>query len=162
MKIAHIGRVRGGDCDAREVMRVLVVEARPEFRRFARLMLGTTPYRLDEAASGEELARKLRAGSYTAILLEVRLPDLTPREVLETVRRLGGRARVLLWTTMTEPQLAELTREPVGEVLVKDCGRVGLIAAVCQVVEAQRRLLERTRTLPPSLPLSSVPPPPAA
>jgi CheY-like chemotaxis protein len=65
---------------------VLVVEDEPRIRKLARVNLVARGFRVLEAANGRDGLDQIRAERPSVVLLDVRLPDITGWEVLETVQ----------------------------------------------------------------------------
>jgi PAS domain S-box-containing protein len=78
--------------------RVLLVEDEPTLRMFAAEALTTANYAVDQAATGAEALARVRAarGRYDAIVLDVRLPDLTGDAVATELRAMHVDMPILL------------------------------------------------------------------
>jgi len=79
-------------------MRVLVVEDYPPLARSLVQGLRETRYAVDLATDGEEAIGLLEAATYDAVILDLMLPRLGGREVLERIRRAGNPTAVLVLT----------------------------------------------------------------
>ncbi len=66
--------------------RILLVDDEPLMIKGLKRTLEQDGYETDSAADGEEALRKLAAGSYDLVLLDVMLPKLSGIEVCQTVR----------------------------------------------------------------------------
>jgi two-component system copper resistance phosphate regulon response regulator CusR len=79
-------------------MRVLVVEDYPPLARSLVQGLRETRYAVDLAVDGEEAIGLVEAATYDAVILDLMLPRLGGREVLERIRRAGNPTAVLVLT----------------------------------------------------------------
>jgi DNA-binding response OmpR family regulator len=79
-------------------MRVLVVEDYPPLARSLVQGLQETRYAVDLAVDGEEAIGLLQAATYDAVILDLMLPRLGGREVLERARRAGNPTAILVLT----------------------------------------------------------------
>jgi DNA-binding NarL/FixJ family response regulator len=78
---------------------VLIVDDHPTFRRFARRMLAETGFDVvGEAADGESAIRAARVLRPAAVLLDVRLPDMSGLEVAARLA-VGDEAPVVVLTS---------------------------------------------------------------
>jgi two-component system KDP operon response regulator KdpE len=61
---------------------VLIIEDEPAIRRFLRVSLGESSYRVIEAGSGQEGMRRLRLDRPDIIVLDLGLPDMDGLDVI--------------------------------------------------------------------------------
>ena len=87
---AAAGRLKG--------LRVLVVDGDDRVRRSAHAMLGRFGCQVETARSGQEALAMARVGSYDAILVDIRLPDLSGYEAYRRLRDAQPQARMVLLT----------------------------------------------------------------
>ena len=66
---------------------VLIIEDEPAIRRFLRVSLGESGYRVIEAGSGEEAMRRLRLDRADIIVLDLGLPDVDGLDVIREIRQ---------------------------------------------------------------------------
>jgi two-component system KDP operon response regulator KdpE len=67
-------------------IRILVVDDEPQIQRLLRTSLGAHDYDVEPALTGEEASRKLRAGVFDLVILDLGLPDKSGLELLEAAR----------------------------------------------------------------------------
>jgi CheY-like chemotaxis protein len=79
-------------------MRVLVVDSDDRIRRSAHALLGRFGCQVETARSGQEALAMAHVGSYDAILVDIRLPDLSGYEAYRRLRDAVPQARVVLIT----------------------------------------------------------------
>jgi len=79
-------------------MRLLVVEDDPEMSRTAAEYLRRTGYAVDAVQDGASALRALRSAPYDAVILDVRLPDISGFEICRQLRLMGLQTRVLMAT----------------------------------------------------------------
>lgn len=66
---------------------VLIIEDEPAIRRFLRVSLGESGYRVIEAGSGQEGMRRLRLDRPDIIVLDLGLPDIDGLDVIREIRQ---------------------------------------------------------------------------
>ncbi|MDZ7630660.1 MAG: response regulator transcription factor [Gemmatimonadaceae bacterium] len=79
-------------------MRLLLVEDDPEMSRTAAEYLRRTGFSVDAVQDGSSALRALRLNPYDAVVLDVRLPDISGFDVCRQLRQMGSEARVLMAT----------------------------------------------------------------
>jgi two-component system, OmpR family, copper resistance phosphate regulon response regulator CusR len=79
-------------------MRLLLVEDDPEMSRLAAEYLRRTGFSVDAVHDGATAMRSLRMNTYDAVILDVRLPDMSGFEICRQLRQMGSEARVLMAT----------------------------------------------------------------
>lgn len=101
--------------------RILVVEDDDKISLLAQLLLRREGWEVDAAADGAEALRKIRAGNYAVIVLDLMLPVVNGFEVLQELSALrrGMLARVIVLTAASEATLAHFDRTSVAEVIRK-------------------------------------------
>ena len=66
---------------------VLIIEDDPAIRRFLRVSLAESGYRVIEAGSGQQAMRRLRLDRPDIIILDLGLPDIDGLDVIREIRR---------------------------------------------------------------------------
>jgi two-component system, OmpR family, KDP operon response regulator KdpE len=66
---------------------VLIIEDEPAIRRFLRVSLVASGYRVSEAGSGQEAMRRLRLDRPDIIVLDLGLPDIDGLDVIREIRQ---------------------------------------------------------------------------
>ncbi len=79
-------------------MRILVVEDERKVASFLARALRESAYAVDVAVRGEQALQLVQGNAYDAILLDVRLPDLSGIEVCRRLRQWGVEAPILMLT----------------------------------------------------------------
>jgi CheY-like chemotaxis protein len=80
-------------------MRVLVVDNDDRIRRSAHALLGRFGCQVETARTGQEALAMARVGTYDAILVDIRLPDVGGYEAYRQLRAAQPQARMVLLTT---------------------------------------------------------------
>jgi CheY-like chemotaxis protein/PAS domain-containing protein len=79
-------------------LRVLVVDNDDRIRRSAHSLLGRFGCQVETARTGQEALAMARVGSYDAILVDIRLPDLGGYDAFRQLRAAQPQARMVLMT----------------------------------------------------------------
>ncbi|MBL8798447.1 MAG: response regulator [Planctomycetia bacterium] len=79
-------------------LRVLVADSDERVRRSAHGLLGSFGCIVETARDGREAQTMARLGSYDAILVDIRLPDMTGHEAYGKFRQSQPKARIILMT----------------------------------------------------------------
>ncbi|MDX1531543.1 MAG: response regulator, partial [Rhodothermales bacterium] len=85
-----------------DAARILVVEDEPAMRAGLRDNLEFDGYAVDLAADGEEGLRRLLAGRYDLVVLDVMLPKRSGFDVCQAARREGVQTPIILLTAKGE------------------------------------------------------------
>lgn len=95
--------------------RILVVEDEPNIVESLRFILEQGGFDLDIVSDGREALRRLRAGSFAAMVLDIMLPGLSGFDVLREVRGDAGLAGlpVIVLTAKGQPNDREMA-ESIG------------------------------------------------
>jgi len=103
-----------------QVRRILVVDDEPTLRLgFAYALTGGTT-EADTAANGVEALEQMERGSYDALLLDLRMPELDGLSVVERMREAGNGTPVILCSAfMTLRTTLEAIRHHVVDFLIK-------------------------------------------
>jgi signal transduction histidine kinase/DNA-binding response OmpR family regulator len=109
---------------------VLVIEDNETDRQWLAKLLGEAGYIVHSAATGSEGIAKSQATSFTAILLDLILPDMGGWEVLHSIRAAGPNQQtaVIVATVVAEKEVAK--GFPVQDYLVKPIGPEALLQAL--------------------------------
>lgn len=101
-----------------EPVRVLIIEDEPSVLDALRLILEDCGYRVASASDGARGLSQARAQDFDVVITDLRLPDMTGLDVLDSLRR--ARSRVLLITSHgTAEVLAEARRRGAAGTLLK-------------------------------------------
>jgi CheY-like chemotaxis protein len=95
---ADAGAVDGSTTARLKGLRVLVVDNDDRIRRSAHAYLGRFGCQVETARTGQEALAMARVGTYDAILVDIRLPDLGGYEAYRQLRTAQPSARVVLMT----------------------------------------------------------------
>ncbi len=79
-------------------LRVLVADADERVRRSAHSLLGSFGCIVETARDGQEALTMARLSTYDAVLVDIRLPDVTGHEAFAKIREAQPQARVVLMT----------------------------------------------------------------
>ncbi len=82
-------------------MRILVVEDERKVASFLARALRESAYAVDVAVRGEQALELAQSNTYDAILLDIRLPDLSGVEVCRRLRQWGVEVPILMLTART-------------------------------------------------------------
>ena len=111
--------------------RVLVVDDDPQLRRNTVVLIEGGDVEVDEAATGAEAIAAVRANRYDCMVLDLSLPDMDGRSMLETLQQQGREIPPVIVHTareVTQDEEAAL-RENTESIIIKD-------------VRSQERLLD--------------------
>ncbi len=111
--------------------RVLVVDDDLTFLKFACAAIESMRIQVEVALTGQNAVDRIRSGSWKAVLLDLRLPDIDGLEVLREVREQGDDVPVIVLTGAgTVPAAVEAMRLGVEAFLEKPVTRATLVRAV--------------------------------
>ena len=128
---------------------LLVVDDEPNIRFTLAEGLGSPQLTVLEAATAGEGIRAVRARRPDAVLLDVRLPDMSGLEAFRAMRAIDPRLPVIIMTAFTTTETAiEAIKQGAFEYLVKPLDYARLQDVVDRAVEASR--LNRVPALLPS------------
>jgi len=117
-------------------MRILVVEDERKVASFLARALRESGYAVDMATRGEQALELVQGNAYDAILLDLRLPDLSGVELCRRLRHWGVEAPILMLTARS------LVEEKVEGL---DAGADDYLAKPFALAELQARLRALTR-----------------
>ena len=86
--------------------RILIIDDEPSIRELLGIMLGQEGYETDTAESVATAVGRLESGSYHLVICDLKLPDGTGLNVLDTARRRGIGTPFIIITAHTTPQNA--------------------------------------------------------
>jgi len=113
--------------------RVLVVDDDEPIARMMAEFLSEHGFEADWAGGGRAALGKIRAETPDALVLDLRMPDMDGRALLQAVRTLGLRPRVVLFSA--DREVADAARELACEAFVeKPFAPESLLAAVRRVL----------------------------
>jgi len=125
---------------------VLVIDDDADFRSLVREELTRAGYGVAEAAGGHEGVSMLEKTDVDVVLLDVQMPELNGREVLQKARNLGVRSEVVVMTAYPQLDIAmECLRAGVFDLLEKPFPPKALLGTLAHAVERGR--LYRTTAL---------------
>jgi len=86
--------------------RILIIDDEPSIRELLSIMLEQEGYGTETAESVSTAVQQLEAQPFDLVICDLKLPDGTGLDVLETVRRRGIESRFIIITAHTTPQNA--------------------------------------------------------
>ncbi len=122
--------------------RILVIEDDPAVRRALGGELRREGFEVDSAGSYAEAVRQLESADYRVLVTDVRLPDLSGRDLIRAVRERAPRARCIAITG--EPDVPRLREADLQ--LAKPWDRRDLLTAVRQLCVSVSELPVRPET----------------
>lgn len=90
--------------------RVLVVDDDADWRSFLSLSLEELGYETDEASCGEEALRRIEAGDFSVVLLDVHMPGMSGQDVARKLRGHDG-LRVVFLTAAQAHEIGDVMRD---------------------------------------------------
>jgi DNA-binding response OmpR family regulator len=114
----------------RAAARILVVEDDDDVRLLVRAALERAGMEVVEAANGREALRRFYETPPSAIVLDIRMPELDGWQVLERVRELSDIPVLMLSANDTELDKVRGLRQGADDYLTKPFGRQELIARI--------------------------------
>ncbi len=116
---------------AHETQRVLVVEDDPQLRRNTVSLIGGSDVEVDEVESAARAMEALRANRYDCVVLDLGLPDMDGRQLLEKLQQEGVKIPPVIVHTARDISREEeaALRENAESIIIKD-------------VRSQERLLD--------------------
>jgi signal transduction histidine kinase/ActR/RegA family two-component response regulator len=126
---------------ARPHTRILVVDDEPSIRELMRAILEPLGHRVDDAADGRSAIDRVEANRYGAILLDVRMPDMSGLEVFHRLKEIAGSiaTRVVFMTgDMMADETRALLEQTGAPALAKPFESKELLQALERVLKAAR------------------------
>jgi CheY-like chemotaxis protein len=121
--------------------RVLVVEDDPAIRRLFEKLLVRRSVEIDTASNGRTAVEKLRSGRYSALILDLMVPELDGFEVIDFLKSEKLHLPVAVVSAVSQQALNRLDRDIVKMVIAKpfDVDEfTKSILALCEEHESQR------------------------
>jgi two-component system KDP operon response regulator KdpE len=124
--------------------RILVVDDEPQIRRIMRTTLTGAGYEVDDAKTGEEALKKVRAFRPDLVLLDINMPGMSGLATCRAIRSDSGAGIIMLTVRNTEADKVEALDAGADDFVTKPFSTPELLA---RIRAALRRL--------PASPLSS-------
>ncbi len=145
-------RAPGGEEPPVELFPVLVVEDDAGLNRLIQKTLQKAGFSTDGAMNGAEAAAKTAQDRDLLLLLDYSLPDMTARELVETLRAKGCRAPFVIMTGYGDERIAvEMMKLNASDYLVKDAAMIPMLPAVIREVthklQMERQLEDARKNL---------------
>lgn len=123
--------------------KILVVDDEEDIRNLVGMWLKAAGYEVSYAVDGADCIKKLSSAPVDLILLDVMMPGLTPKQVLEGIRKSASKAPVLYLTAVemfkpTPEQKSEgfvpLMEKPVVGYILKPTEKEKLLSKIKEVI----------------------------
>ncbi|HEX2452918.1 MAG TPA: response regulator [Vicinamibacterales bacterium] len=123
--------------DQRTDARVLVVDDDRTTRHVTRTVLAKAGFKVRVAKDGKEALERLRAARYDLMLLDVWMPRMDGLQVLDRVKRMKQRPRVIVLTSDDAPEtLLGAIRQRAHQIVHKPVAPLALLSLVREVINA--------------------------
>jgi signal transduction histidine kinase/HD-like signal output (HDOD) protein/ActR/RegA family two-component response regulator len=120
--------------------RILVVDDEQHIRDILSETLRDAGYGVETAANGQEAVRKLRAGTFHLILLDVRMPVHSGLDLLKVLRRIADAPPIIVVTGLASPdELEEALRLGACKCIRKPFHLKALLSEIAGVLQAGRK-----------------------
>ena len=131
--------------EGRAMSSILIVEDDRSTRQFLAETLKTAGFTVASAKDGVEALKRLRAGSYDLMLLDVWMPKMNGLDVLAALPKEGARPRVVVMTADDTPEtLLRVVREQAWRYVAKPVEPQALVELLHEVL-AQTAVARRDR-----------------
>lgn len=125
-------------------MKLLLVEDDNRIASFLRRGLGAEGYEVEVASSGQSALQMVPAGGYSAIILDLLLPDINGRKVCSQLRNRGNQIPVLMLTALdTVQDKVEGFRAGADDYLAKPFSFIELLARLKALMKRANPVTER-------------------
>lgn len=119
-------------------VRILVIDDEAQIRTFLRISLGAHGYDVIEAARGEEGIAKCTSDRPGLVILDLGLPDLDGRAVIERIREWSSVPIIVLSVRAAEREKVAALDAGANDYLTKPFGVAELLARVRAALRARR------------------------
>jgi DNA-binding response OmpR family regulator len=99
--------------------RALVVEDDPAIRRLIEKLLLRHHVKIDVASDGSKAIEKLRANTYSVVVLDLMVPEVNGFEVIAFLKQSGSRTPVAVVSAVSQQALTNLDLDVVKVVISK-------------------------------------------
>ena len=99
--------------------RALVVEDDPAIRRLVEKLLARHHIQIDVAPDGRQAIEKLRANTYSVVVLDLMVPEVNGFEVIAFIKDSGARTPVAVVSAVSQQALTNLDLDVVKVVISK-------------------------------------------
>ena len=99
--------------------RALVVEDDPAIRRLVEKLLLRNHVAIDLASDGRKAMEKLRANTYSVVVLDLMVPEVNGFEIIEFIKQSGSRTPVAVVSAVSQQALTNLDLDVVKVVISK-------------------------------------------
>ena len=99
--------------------RALVVEDDPAIRRLVEKLLLRNHIAIDLASDGRKAMEKLRANTYSVVVLDLMVPEVNGFEIIEFIKQSGSRTPVAVVSAVSQQALTNLDLDIVKVVISK-------------------------------------------
>ncbi len=110
--------------------RVLIVDDDPTDGELAQRRLGALDIDVDFHDGPEGAVDRIRDGGYAVVLLDLNMPGISGLQILHALRESHSDIRVLLYSAMEEPSLADVAKTAGVDHLNKTASRTALVDKV--------------------------------
>jgi two-component system sensor histidine kinase/response regulator len=132
-------------------LEILIADDSPDNRALIRAYLKNTPYRLEEAADGEEAVNKFIAGKFDLVLMDIQMPIVDGYEAASTIRgweRANNRRRtpiVALTASALEEAVHRSKSAGCDTHVTKPVKKSTLLHAIRDAIEVNELNIERAK-----------------
>lgn len=127
------------------MLKILVIDDEPQIRKFLRISLTATGYKVVEAETGAQGADAAKAESPDLVILDLGLPDIDGQEVITLIREHSQVPIIVLSVRADETDKVEALDRGADDYVVKPFG-IGELMARVRAASASARPPRRTRT----------------
>ena len=131
---------------ATDRLRILVVDDEEAIRKLMQRILEESGYTVDTAANGREALIKISETETVAVLLDIRMPDMSGMEVLQQIANNRPEASVIMVTAVNDAQTAiEAMKLGAYDYIIKPFNHDDLVLKVRRAIEKRNLMLENER-----------------
>jgi two-component system KDP operon response regulator KdpE len=121
----------------RQMLKILVVDDEPQIRKFMRISLTASGYKVVEAETGGQGAEAVRTERPDLVILDLGLPDLDGQEVISLIREHSQAPIIVLSVRANETDKVEALDRGADDYVVKPFG-IGELMARVRAASRQR------------------------